>query len=187
MENKGNKNKTVSVIVDRTVLPGKTGEFEEYLKNIIEASSQFSGYIGTDVINPEGDNRYILAFRFNSQEELDVWSASEPRNFWVDKIDQVIESPTELITLTGLETWFYLSKRNHFIPPPKYKMAVITYLAIAPTIMIFNLLFGQFFSVIPSHLSIFVTAPFIVILMTYLVMPLMTRLFKNFLYTKESD
>ncbi len=182
-----NIDKTVSVVVDRTVLPGKVNEFEGYLKNIIDAASKFPGYMGSDVINPEGNHRYILVFRFASQEELDDWSASEPRNFWVNKIDQVIEKPTELITLTGLETWFYLSKANNFVPPPKYKMAIITYLAIAPTIMIFNLLFGQYFSSVPQHLSIFVTAPFIVILMTYLVMPIMTKLFKNYLFPKDKN
>lgn len=177
-----NENSAVSVVVDRTVLPGKVVQFENYLKQIIQASSQYPGYIGTDVINPTGDNRYILVFRFASQRELEEWSASEPRNYWVNKIDEVIEKPTQLNTLTGLETWFYLSNNNGSPPPPRYKMAIITYLGIAPTFLVFNLLFGQFFNFVPEHLSIFVKAPFIVILMTYLVMPALTKLFKSYLY-----
>lgn len=180
-----NKDATVSVVVDRTVLPGKAAEFENYLRSIIEASSNYPGCLGTEVINPTGDNRYILVFRFASQKELDDWSASDDRNFWVNKIDQVIERPTQLNTLTGFETWFYLSKPNNFVPPPRYKMALVTYLAIAPTIMLFNLLFGHFFMAIPEPFTIFVSAPFIVIIMTYVVMPAMTKAFKNFLYPKN--
>ena len=177
MEDKG-----VTVVVDRTVLPGKVEEFESYLKSIIAAASEFPGHMGADVINPEGGNRYILVFRFASQEQLDNWSASDQRNHWVNKIDEVIEKPTELITITGMETWFYLPKAKQFVPPPKYKMAIVTYLAIAPTIMVFNGLFGDFFAVIPLPFTIFATAPFIVILMTYLVMPAMTKLFRGFLF-----
>ena len=176
------KNNGVSVVVDRTVLPGKTEEFETCLKNTIAVASKFSGHLGADVINPEGGNRYILVFRFASQQELDHWSESEERNYWVSKIDQLIEKPTELITITGMETWFYLPKEKRFIPPPKYKMALITYLAIAPTITSFNWLFGDIFAAVPYPFTIFVTAPFIVILMTYLVMPVMTKLFRKFLF-----
>jgi antibiotic biosynthesis monooxygenase (ABM) superfamily enzyme len=61
-------------------------------------------------------------------------------------------------------------------------MAIVTYLAIAPTIMLFNLVFGGFLTAIPQHLTIFITAPFIVILMTRVVMPLMTKVFKGYLY-----
>lgn len=178
----GDQNQSVSVVVDRTVLPGRINEFEGYLKSIIAAASKFSGHLGADVINPEGGNRYILVFRFASQAELDLWSNSEQRNYWVNKINQVIEKPTELLTISGMETWFYLPKTEKFVPPPKYKMALVTYLAIAPTIMVFNWLFAGVFSAIPQPFTIFVTAPFIVLLMTYLVMPLMTRLLRKFLF-----
>ncbi len=180
------KSQTVSVVIDRTVLTGKVEEFERYQKNIIEAAMQFPGFAGMDVINPEGNNRYLLLFRFDTQEELDVWSASEPRNYWVEKIDQIVEQPTELIALTGLETWFFLSKTSRFVPPPKYKMSFVTYLALAPTVMIFNLLFGQYFSFMPERWLIFATGPFIVVLMTYLAMPIMTRVFKSYLYASHS-
>ena len=61
---------TISVIVDRNVLPGKAKEFEEHVENIIEASSRFPRHIGTDVINPDRENRYIEVFRFASKNNL---------------------------------------------------------------------------------------------------------------------
>ncbi len=179
------ENKQISVVVDRRVLPEKMDIFKGYMKSIIDASSKFPGYLGGDVINPEESNRYIIIFRFASQKELDNWTNSKERQLWVDKIDQVVEKTTKMISLTGLETWFSVSKSNDFVPPPKYKMAIVTYLAIAPTITVVNLLFSNFLNFlnfIPKHLLIFVTSPFMVILMTYLVMPMMTKLFAKYLY-----
>ena len=172
----------VTVVVARTVLPGKAAEFETYLDKIRAAAAEFPGFLDSEVIQPEDGDRYILVFRFASQAELDAWSASEPRNHWVGKIDQIIEEPTKLIAISGLETWFYADKGKGFLPPPKFKMALITYLAIAPTIMLFNLVFGRFFDFVPGPFTIFVTAPFIVLIMTYLVMPLMTKIFRGFLF-----
>ena len=172
----------VSMIVDRNVLPNKVDEFKVYLKGIIAASSQFPGYMGTDVINPEGSHRYIVVFRFSTKAELDAWTTSEERQVWIDKIDKVIEGPSKMLALTGLESWFVLSKSKEFVPPPKHKMAIVTYLGIAPLLTVFNALFGELFSALPLYLLYFATSPFIVILMTYLVMPAMTRLFMHYLF-----
>lgn len=175
---------SVTVVVDRTALPDKIADFEDYLASIRAAAADFPGFLDSDVIHPEGTHRYILVFRFASQQQLDAWSTSEPRCHWVQKIDQVVEEPTKLITLTGLETWFYAPDGADYVPPPKFKMAIISYIAIAPTIMAFNLIFGRFLTDIPSYLAIYITAPFIVLIMTYAVMPLMTKLFKGWLFGK---
>lgn len=173
---------SVTVIVDRTALPGQSALLETYLKAITAEASKFPGHLDCDIIHPDGTDRYILVFRFASQEELDAWSISEVRNEWVSKIDEIVEEPTKLITLTGLETWFFTPQAAGFVPPPKFKMALITYIAIAPTIMVFNLIFGRFFDFAPDYLAIYLTAPFIVLLMTYLVMPMMLKAFHWFLY-----
>ena len=181
--NKKSSQSPVSVVVDRNVLPGKTKEFEKYVESIIEASSHFPGYMGTDVINPDGENRYIVVFRFALKEQLQVWTSSKERSKWIERIDQVIEKPTKLIPLTGLETWFVLSKSNKFSPPPKHKMAIVVYLAISLTLTVFDFLFGKYFALIPIPLKFWVTSPFTVVIMTYLVMPIMSKVFKKFLFS----
>lgn len=178
-----NNDNIVSVVVDRTVLSGKVKEFESHIKSIIQVAKGFSGYLGADIINPDNGNRYIVVFRFASQTELNTWSVSKERRYWVNKIDEVIEKPPESIAVTGMETWFYLTKTDKFVPPAKYKMAIVTYLAIAPIIMFFNVFLGTFFSsIVPQPFTIFISAPFVVLLMTYLVMPMMTKIFSFFLF-----
>lgn len=146
--NQINKENIVSVVVDRIVQASKKEYFEDCLKSIIFDANSFSGYLGADVINPIGSNRYIVVFRFASQAELDLWTVSQQRNYWVSQIDKVVEKPSEQITVTGLETWFYVSNTENYVPPPKYKMALITYFVIAPLILLFNLIFDKYFSAI---------------------------------------
>ena len=179
--------KTVTVVIDRRVLPGKEELFEQYQHRLIEAASGFQGHQGAEILRPDGNNRYILVFRFSSQELLDTWSGSEVRNHWVSKIDEIIEEPPRFQTITGLETWFTLKGQKAISPPSRLRMAFVTYLAIAPTIMVFNLLFGRLFEDIPETFRILAQAPFIVILMTWMVMPFMTKIFRSFLFPDHDN
>lgn len=172
----------VSVIVDREVIPSKKEEFEENLKGIIKESEKFPGYIDTHVVYPEGDNRYKVLFRFDSEENLEKWVGSEERAYWVEKIDQLLVKPIELQVITGLETWFAIPGHKTITPPPRYKMAIVTWLAITPLLIAFNYLFGPYLIQLPLVLRFVVSTPFIVLIMTYLLMPSLTKLFRRWLY-----
>lgn len=71
------------------------------------------------------------------------------------------------------------------IPPPRYKMEIVTWLAIFGLIVIINLLFGSFLASLTMLMRSFVLTVGLVVLMTYVVMPRMTRLFSGWLYPKR--
>lgn len=71
------------------------------------------------------------------------------------------------------------------IPPPRYKMAIVAWIAIFVLIVIINLLFGSFLASLPMLLRSFMLTVGLVTLMTYIVMPRMTRLFSWWLYPKR--
>jgi len=177
----------VSVIVERKVSPGKKEVFEKLLDGVIEACSRFPGYIETRVVKPKTseDHRYQVFFRFDSKENLDKWVVSNERLHWVEQIDKVVERPTQLQVITGLETWFALPGQASLTPPPRYKMAIVTWFAITPLLIAFNLLFGSWLSELPLVLRFVCSTPFIVLIMTYLWMPFVTRLFRFWLYPHE--
>ncbi|MGV2826826.1 hypothetical protein [Myxosarcina sp. GI1(2024)] len=89
--------------------------------------------------------------------------------------------------MRGLETWFAVnsSASQPIIPPPRYKMAIVTWIAIFVLIVIINLLFGSFLASLPMLLRSLVLTVGLVGLMTYIVMPRMTRLFSWWLYPKK--
>ena len=64
---------------------------------------------------------------------------------------------------------------------PKYKLVLITYFALAPTVVLFQLLLGWIFKEIPQPFTIIASGPFIVFLMIYVSMPLTKRLLRRWL------
>ena len=61
-------------------------------------------------------------------------------------------------------------------------MVVVVYLAIALTLTGFDFVLGPYFASIPIPFKFWVTSPFVVVIMTYLVMPIMTKVFNKFLF-----
>lgn len=177
----------VSVLVDREVLPGKKAEFEEALKGIIDASQKFPGALGTDVILPEEECQfhYRVIFRFQTMAQLKAWEKSAERLKWLKIIDLLTQAPTELQVITGLETWFSLPRAKQIIPPPRYKMALVTWMAITPLLILFNLITQPLLGPIPIVFRIMISTPIIVLIMTYLLMPLMVKIFAKWLYPKQ--
>lgn len=88
-------------------------------------------------------------------------------------------------TLTGLETWFTLPARDGGPAPPRYKMALVTWLAVFVLVTIIFVLFGRWLEAMPMLLRNLIFTAVMVTLMTYVVMPRVTRLFSFWLYPKE--
>jgi uncharacterized protein len=64
-------------------------------------------------------------------------------------------------------------------------MAVVTWLAVFPTVLIIFTLFGPLLNLLPTVLRTLLFTLTMVTLMTYLIMPRMTRLFSFWLYPKK--
>lgn len=185
---KAMSSKPISVIVDHMVCPRNKKEFEHLLKSILEESSKFRGYIDSKLIKPkkEEDPNYRVMFRFDTQENLDKWLVSNVRFHYIEKIEALTEKPTVLQVITGLESWFALPGQQTLTPPPRYKMAIVTWVAITSLLLVFNFIMGPILKELPFVLRIVITTSCIVLIMTYLWMPFITKLFKSWLYPKKS-
>ena len=91
----------------------------------------------------------------------------------------------KLPILTGLETWFTLPSKEGDPPPPRYMMVGFTWLTVftlaTVVFMLLDPLLGRFSVVLRTLVFTMV----MVSLMTYVVMPRMTRLFTFWLYPKK--
>ena len=175
---------SVTAIIEREILPGKYQDFEVLYEKISRELTQFEGYLKSHIIKPKQyDNKhYEVFFRFDSQANLDKWLDSNERKKWVEQIDKLLKKPSSLQVITGFETWFALPGQKTITPPPRYKMAITSFLAITPLLICFNLLFGHLLMGISAIMRVIVSTPFIVLIMTYFWMPLITKLLKKWLY-----
>lgn len=171
----------VTVTVARRVAPGREGEFEDWSDGIIAAASRFGGFLGAGVLRPNDvGHDWHVVYRFADQPALRRWEASPERAEWLRRADSFVEE-TGVQRVSGLETWFALPGRTA-PAPPRWKMALVTLSAIVPLVLLMNLTVLPLLADWPLVARTVVFALTLTSLMTWVVMPRMTRLFRRFLY-----
>lgn len=177
----------VTILATHRVKPGKEKAFERSMSHLIQAAIQYEGHLGANVLRPTdpSDPQYTIVFKFDHLENLQRWEQSEIRQVWLRHIAELTQAQTPIQVLSGLESWFTLPVQRSTVPPPRYKMALVTWIAVFPVVLIINTFLGDFFATLPFVLRSFVFSAMFVLLMTYIVMPRMTRLFKRWLYPKS--
>lgn len=138
----------VTVVISRRVKGGCEEAFEKLSAKMTEAAAPFSGYMGTNMFRPSGaaDPEYRIIFKFKTQDDLDAWQISDERAMWLKGIECLLEEPSKVEVLSGLVTWFSLPGQNPVQPPPKYKMMIVSWLALFPTVTLIFWLFGYLVS-----------------------------------------
>ena len=168
---------------------GRTDEFEEWLDGIIHESMKFEGHMGVTIIRPpdSANPEYIVIFRFNNYQNLAKWENSKIQRKWVEKGKDVIEDEPKVAKQTCLEFWFtpIFGNTSSVLVPPRYKMAIVTGAVI---FVILNTLLPLIQSVtagIPILLEALILVVILVLLMTYVIMPTVTRLLQPWLSKKK--
>jgi uncharacterized protein len=195
IDNKSNKHSLpVTVIVKRIVKKNKIKEFEEWLSGITREVSRQNGSMGIDIIRPtdkESKPEYVIIFRFDNYVNLTKWENSSIRNEWLKKGRELVQSDPDVQKLTGLEFWFtpYSKKNSHSMPldsPRRYKMVIVTIPVIA--LLLFTLVPQIHFITeslsIPFSIRFVIAIAIMVLLMTYFIMPLLTRVLRPWLFNR---
>ena len=186
---------SVTWVITHQVRPDRRDDFEDWIAGITDDVARFPGREGVTVLRPGGvsSTEYVVIVRFASYDDLRRWEESAERAEWLTRLDPLLAEASTYRTETGLETWFQLPGQRAVVPPPKWKMALLIILAIYPLLLIVLPLMGTVFDVpylgvpitIGSEFVVrtFVTAVILVTLMTWVAMPLLTKLFRGWLYT----
>jgi antibiotic biosynthesis monooxygenase (ABM) superfamily enzyme len=173
----------VTATVTRRVKPGHEAAYEEFLAGIGGAARAFPGYLGEEVFRPAGGpgGEYRIVYRFDSPAHLRAWLDSPERAAWLARAEPHAAGPLRARYLTGLEGWFTLPAEPG-APPPPYKMAILTWAAIFPLITLVVLASAPLIGPWPLAARLAVTTLVTVSLMTWVVMPRLTRLLRRWLY-----
>lgn len=174
----------VTVCVSVKVQHGRERDFETWVEGVGRAASQFAGHQGLNILRPAGSTspEYVYIFRFDTYAHLKVWEDSEVRRKWVEQLAALTEGKASKQVITGLEYWFTLPNAAITPPPPRYKMVIVTVLAIYPLSTVLPPALGPFLSFLPALVRSLIISALLVLLMTYIVMPLLTRLFARWLF-----
>ena len=174
----------VTTTVTRRVKPGHEVFYERFLEGIIAEASGFPGHLGVEVFRPEtgtaGD--YRIVYRFDNAEHLRQWLDSDEHAAWLERAEPHAIGPLRTSFVTGLESWFTLPGRHGASPPPPHKMALLTWITIFPLITGIVVATGPLLEDLPVVLRLGITTAVAVPLMTWVVMPRVTRLLRGWLY-----
>jgi uncharacterized protein len=177
--------KQVTVVVNRKLKPGCEKDYDEWLRRFLILGRKVPGYLGTTTImetSTDSTVRHII-HRFRDKASLDKWENSEELHKLIAEVDNY--STPYLQKATGLETWFTLPDLKAIVPPPKWKMAIVAFIGAycisSVAIYVLSLLLGQQLLLINLFMNVI-----LVIGLTYLAMPLLSRLLRRWLYLENS-
>src|SRR3712207_2098461 len=121
----------VTVVVTRDVALGRERDFDKWVHLIVSEAVRFGG-LGASVITPDASMpaRRVVVCRFANEGSVRAWEESEERNKLMQEAETF--STPHFEQATGLETWFTLSGEGAMVPPPRWKMALVTFIGIYP-------------------------------------------------------
>jgi len=176
----------VTVVITHKAKRGCEEQFKAWLKGINQEASQYQGYMGVQIIEPPStsDREYVIIVRFDSYEHLKIWNDSDIREQYLADLRSLTEDESKYEYQSGLEYWFSLPDMPVRVLPSKHKMAFVTWLALTPLILLIPPTLEPFLSELGliKPIPILITCAILVFLMTYAVMPFMSRMFKKWLF-----
>lgn len=164
------------------IKPGCEARFDQWLSDIATDAQGFDGYQGYLAFPPseEEANVFHVAFRFASLRLLDAFWSSHEYTQRRAHLDDLVSEPSSFRQETGIEQWFVPPTHSH--GPPKHKMAVVIFLALLPLVMFIAPNLGVLLSrFLPSWIVFVVSNVIITVLMLYLAIPIVSRIFRPWL------
>jgi antibiotic biosynthesis monooxygenase (ABM) superfamily enzyme len=174
----------IHVAITRRVRAGCEAKFQQALREFFQTSFGHGGVLGaTMIVPPPGsDSREFGILRtFADEKERDDFYASPMFKAWEERCRPLTDGDWSYRELHGLEAWF----RSPHAPPPQWKMVVATFLGVFPLAMVLNVTLGPLIRDLHFVLRNAVFNAAVVVLLSWAVMPVVTRLLHRWLQLEQ--
>jgi uncharacterized protein len=172
----------IHVAITRRVKPGHERDFEKAVLACFADSLRDTTTQGALLLRPlpESDSRtYGILRSFASEQERNAFYKSDAFTKLQQAIEPYVEDDVSRRELHGLEAFFYNPSLIHH--PPRWKMAFVTWLGVWPTVYAASNLVGPRLSWCHSFVSAGIVTLFVVLVLAWGVMPILTRLLRPWL------
>ena len=171
----------VTVTVARDVRADQREAFEGWAAEVLDLAARFPGNLGTSLLRPgPGSTRYHLVYRFADGESLAGWERSPERRAALQRLDSMVDE-VRYARVAGLESFF----TRPAAPGPRWRSTVLTIVAVfAITSLLQQLVFPHLTSW-PLEARLLLSAVVVVVLLGYVAMPVLTRLFRGWLQPRR--
>jgi len=163
-------------IVRRRAKAGCEGAYESMVRGMFEESRKFPGFLSAELIPPESPGgEYQIIQRFATEADLARWNASDERVIWLERLNTVADGEPEYRLLNGLDAWFGPTAIPASAHPPKWKMTVVSWLGIFPTVALLLSFVSPLLADLPFIIRTAIFTAIVALMMSYLVMPRVSR------------
>jgi len=176
-------NEPVYVAITREVKPGCEEAYERALHEFIHKSLSLSGEMAVQIIHPplgSGSHRYGVIRRFADRAAIEEFRSSPAYLEWSQIAADLTEGSGRVEELCGLESWFTSSGQPLPALPP-WKMAIATYLGVVPVTLFLTITLERLIGGWNFVLNNIVFNAFVIALLTWVVMPLISRALRGWL------
>ena len=169
----------VTVTVARDVRADQREAFEAWAAEVLGLAVEFPGNLGTSLLRPgPGSTRYHLVYRFADGESLASWERSTERRAALQRAEHLTDR-VDYAHVAGLDSFFTALTPSR--PGPRWRMTVLTVAAVFAITLAFQLLVAPHVTSWPLAARLLVSAVVVVVLLGYVVMPALSRLFARWL------
>lgn len=178
----------VTIVTAHKVIPGKEAEHAAANKALNDAAARFPGFAGWEVFKPTSENdEYTTLIRFNNQENMNRWLTSPERKAGREALYRTTADHRTNVVATGFGSWFAFNAQDG-IAAAAWKQAMVVLSALFPVVMMLNLTLGDYLT--QKHIAfaenIFIGNAVGTIILTWLVMPVVSRLMNWWLSPRSS-
>ena len=170
----------IHVAIVRKVRPGREQEFERRLAEMFREVEHEPGVEGAYLLRPvdPGSREYGIVRTFTDEATRERFYASDRFRRWNETLAPLVEGAPRMRDVHGLEGFFVPPAAGR---PPAWKMALVTWLAVNPAVYVGSQVVPEVFGPLPPLVRLLVTNAFVVACLTWVLMPLLTRVFARWL------
>jgi antibiotic biosynthesis monooxygenase (ABM) superfamily enzyme len=178
-----NANAPTTVVITRVVRAGSESAFEDAVKAFIPQALAFPGHLGVHMLRPSpGERSYGAVLKFRSQQDWTAFRQTPGYLLFLVEIEPFLEGPQQEDTLCGLESWFTPLGERMTRVPPRWKMALVTWLGVCFAVYVVGLALSWWPPEWLGWLRFLVINALVVMILTWSVMPVLNRLFRSWLH-----
>jgi antibiotic biosynthesis monooxygenase (ABM) superfamily enzyme len=176
----------VSIVFARKVLPGREAAYKDWVANFQRASREVNGFLGASTMGRGAKgNEYVSVVRFASYDHLRAWEESELRQEWLAKLPpNTVDGQAEVARLEGLEFWFTPPSAAAPVAPSPHKMALVLVVIVFALVSALTPIVRALLGDAPQLARTAVMVALQVGLMTYVIMPRVTKLLARWLFPR---
>lgn len=171
----------IIVLVNHVIETDARPAFLEALKVLLGGLAEVPGASGYKVFQEEEGAcvRITVLQRFDSAEAHEAWLQSEKFLKWRQSVESLHPKLEHVRSYSGIEALFAAGQSQD--APPRWKMSVVLFLAVFPLSLALSHWFGKALASTPPLLGALISSPIMVVLMTYVMVPLLTKAFSGWL------